>query len=297
MYRTIIVGCDGSAHGLAAARFAAALARRFDANLVVASAYVHTPHVRMDGSALEGLARSEAEQFARQALASVDSGPRARAAIVSGATPAGALHELAEGEGADLLVVGTSERRRIAGTQPGSVTEHVLHHSPCSVVVVPPSGEEPAFRQIGIAMDQGAPARAALATAVALAKGLGDSVAELVLLHANVPEPMFVRPGMELPWATTAETPGWLRDLADATEAPVPIRTVTEAGGLPGVLASGAAEVDLLVMGSRDLSTVRRLVLGSVSTQVVRHAPCPVLVVFERAAARIGDAGATEVTA
>ncbi|HXQ48156.1 MAG TPA: universal stress protein, partial [Thermoplasmata archaeon] len=37
--------------------------------------------------------------------------------------------------------------------------------------------------------------------------------------------------------------------------------------------------IDLLVIGSRGLSTARRLLLGSVSTAMVTHAPCPVLVV------------------
>ena len=35
---------------------------------------------------------------------------------------------------------------------------------------------------------------------------------------------------------------------------------------------------DLIVIGSRGLSGMKRLVMGSVSESVVRHAPCPVLV-------------------
>ena len=39
---------------------------------------------------------------------------------------------------------------------------------------------------------------------------------------------------------------------------------------------------DLLVIGSRGLSAAKRLLLGSVSTAMVTHAPCPVLVVRPR---------------
>lgn len=37
-------------------------------------------------------------------------------------------------------------------------------------------------------------------------------------------------------------------------------------------------DADLIVVGARGLSTVRRLLIGSVSSEVVDHAPCPVLV-------------------
>jgi nucleotide-binding universal stress UspA family protein len=52
--------------------------------------------------------------------------------------------------------------------------------------------------------------------------------------------------------------------------------------GAPGpaiVEASGAERVDMVVVGTRGRSRVERMVLGSVSDHVVRHADCPVLVV------------------
>jgi nucleotide-binding universal stress UspA family protein len=44
---------------------------------------------------------------------------------------------------------------------------------------------------------------------------------------------------------------------------------------------------DLIVMGARGLSAVRRLLLGSVSSEVVDHAPCPVLVARSEAVRRV----------
>jgi nucleotide-binding universal stress UspA family protein len=53
-----------------------------------------------------------------------------------------------------------------------------------------------------------------------------------------------------------------------------PRRRVEEVRG-----AREAEEVDLLVVGAHDRAALGRLLLGSVSEHVARHAPCPVLVV------------------
>jgi nucleotide-binding universal stress UspA family protein len=48
----------------------------------------------------------------------------------------------------------------------------------------------------------------------------------------------------------------------------------------PAIVEAAASEgVDLVVVGTRSRSRVERLVLGSVSDHVVRHAPCPILIV------------------
>ncbi len=54
----------------------------------------------------------------------------------------------------------------------------------------------------------------------------------------------------------------------------------TEAQGDPGaVIVEAAKDADLVVVGSRGLNPVERLLLGSVSSKVVHRAPCDVLVV------------------
>ena len=53
-----------------------------------------------------------------------------------------------------------------------------------------------------------------------------------------------------------------------------------EAYGDPGsAIVHAAKGADLVVVGSRGLSRIERLLLGSVSTKVVQRAPCDVLVV------------------
>ena len=57
----------------------------------------------------------------------------------------------------------------------------------------------------------------------------------------------------------------------------VTVRAVT---GLPAeALLEAAADADLLVVGSRGAGGFKRLLMGSVSTQVAQHAPCPVVMI------------------
>jgi nucleotide-binding universal stress UspA family protein len=73
------------------------------------------------------------------------------------------------------------------------------------------------------------------------------------------------------------ETDEVLDEFAGSQKPPVTVRAVT---GMPvNELLAAAEGADLLVVGARGAGGFKRLLLGSVSTQVTHHAPCPVVVI------------------
>lgn len=59
----------------------------------------------------------------------------------------------------------------------------------------------------------------------------------------------------------------------------VEVERVTRIGSASRALCKVAKGADLLVVGSRGMGGFRGLLIGSVTQQVVGHAPCPILVV------------------
>ena len=135
----VAVGTDGSATAAEAVRMAAAVAGRFDAELVLVSAYSEADQRQMD----RGDADSEVQWSfnpaarLRELLARTEDevrrdGVACRSAIDEG-DPAEVLVRLAEECGADLLVIGNKGmHRRVLGSVPNTVT----HRAPCAVMVV-----------------------------------------------------------------------------------------------------------------------------------------------------------------
>jgi nucleotide-binding universal stress UspA family protein len=137
MFSTVAVGSDGSPTASQAVEAAAEIARRFDAKIVLLSAFRESGEGPSDPSGDEEqwafnpvarlreiLARQE-DQLRRQGLDC--------STLLEEGNPAEVLVRLAEASGADLLVIGNKGmHRRVLGSVPNSVT----HHAPCAVLVV-----------------------------------------------------------------------------------------------------------------------------------------------------------------
>ena len=78
--------------------------------------------------------------------------------------------------------------------------------------------------------------------------------------------------------AAQEETDSVLKDVGEAFQPPsVTVKALT---GIPAEELLYAAEgADMIVVGSRGAGGFKRLLLGSVSTQVTHHAKCPVVVI------------------
>jgi nucleotide-binding universal stress UspA family protein len=78
--------------------------------------------------------------------------------------------------------------------------------------------------------------------------------------------------------AAQQETDGVLEQLGAESRPPqVAVRAVT---GIPAeALLNAAADADMIVVGSRGAGGFRKLLMGSVSSQVTHHAHCPVVVI------------------
>jgi nucleotide-binding universal stress UspA family protein len=143
----------------------------------------------------------------------------------------------------------------------------------------------PLFHRITVAVDGSENSTQALEVAIDLAlRYQGDlsilAVAPLTPLYMPPTEPMI---------ATTV-LPSDLPRYQAIVEAAVKRAEKAGVTAVTGVATDGVVTdeilghleehpTDLLVIGSRGLSAAKRLLLGSVSSAMVNHAPCPVLVV------------------
>ena len=299
MYRRILVGYDGSGGG----RDALALARMLrapDGTVIVAC--VHPASVQNADKRLETLLADAAAQIVAGARMQVHEG-WLEFRTTPGQSPAHGLHVLSEKVGADLVVVGSSTQSEPGRVRAGSTGERLLNGSPCPVAVVPQgfAGESDPPRVIGVAYDGSEEARAALTVGSALAIEFEATVRLIMAI-----------PPLELRWSAAALAGAagdeirqqrheafrqQLAEAADALPADARAATTLVAGRPSEVIADEADKgVHLLVMGSRSYGPIRRVMVGSTAIEMMRAAPCPVIVMPRGTGASHAEVAPTEAT-
>jgi len=287
VYRKVIAGYNGSDEardGLALARL---LTEASSAALLLACAVRRDfPHAPGADEFLR--AQSEAsERLLRKPLAWLPPELQAGIRVVRGRSPAHALHDLAEAEGADLLALGSSHRSRLGRVLAGSTAVQLLHGAPCPVAVAPRGYREhvpelPRVIEVGF---NGMPeSQRALDHASMLAEACH---ATLRVIAVEEPDMFFgyadVPTYGERGDLERSERERLERALAEALERlPASVRAHGSVltGNATAVIAAEAEKgADLVVVGSRGYGPLRRAMLGSVSAGLMRSCPCPVLAV------------------
>jgi len=199
----------------------------------------------------------------------------------------------AKGVPADLLVIGTHGRSGFEQLLLGSVTEKVLRRAPCPVLTVgkvrSPARKGPLFRRILCAADLTQASQQTLDVALSLAT---ENDAQITLLHVMetlsgddtawlyAPAPEARPPRHELVAQARTElrkaVPDPVRIFCEVTE-----RVETGSPWSEILRVAEQMDAELIVMGAHATGAVGRMLFGSTTSQVVRRAHCPVLVIQE----------------
>ncbi|GAA0958294.1 universal stress protein [Virgisporangium aurantiacum] len=287
----VVVGFDASPAGVDAVTLAQAYCRTSGAHLIVATVHPAPAAIspgRVDAEWIADRHRAATEVLGRaRELIGEDADYR----VVASSSAAHGLHDLAEESGAALIVVGSHRQGPEERLFAGSTAERLLSGSACPVAVAPVGMRDrpiTGLSRIGVAYIEEPEAIAALTAAATFAETANTAAARaglrvytVVAAEAEV-LPFGVGRDAERAFLTAARDT--YRSALDAATARLPaglpasghLRT----GDVVEVLAElDATEIDLLYCGSRGYGPLRRVLLGGVSSRLVRRARSPVVVV------------------
>ena len=273
MYSDLIVGFDGSL----AAHDALAFGRRF---ALATGGRPRVVCVRPRGPVEPTL------DIARALIGDV---PGVRFEAVAGTTAARGLCEAAGGAGAALIVLGATHRSSRAAV-PGTTAEAVIHAAPCAVAIAPAGFAERAARRpfglVAAAVDGSGDTERVARIAAGIAEGAGADLRLVSVVDAPYRDGPLYAGAIAYMTVAGARRDAAAAALERAASAAVGVDVRVERRLCEGPLAEEIAlrtrEADLLVIGSRGLGSLGRVVLGAGTGRILRAAACPVLVVPRR---------------
>jgi nucleotide-binding universal stress UspA family protein len=273
MFKNVLVGVDGRLNG----RDAIALARHLtdrDGKLTLAhvrSGELHPAHAITPGMLAEEREASERMLEEQRAAAEL----AANLVSIVAPSPGRGLHEHAEEQNADLLVVGSCSHGLLGRAMLGDDTRAALNGAPCAVAIASAGyAENPVpIANVGVAYNDSPESKAALELARELAAPTGATIHVLEVVTI----PTIAYTGLMPP--AIGDSIEVMVDQANSRLNALPDVEARAVYGLTGEeLAQFGDEVDILMVGSRGYGPVRRLVLGSTSSYLERHARCSLIV-------------------
>jgi nucleotide-binding universal stress UspA family protein len=289
----IMLATDGSKDARAAAAFLKELPFPPSTTLRI-TVVVTLPVFALDGPPIQAFKRSvldEARGIVDEAKAVLAPCGFAIETDVAAGDPKAEIVRLAEEWGADLLVLGARGLGLVKRFLLGSVSYAVARRARCPVLVVKGrprklgsvlvamDGSEDSFRAVRFLQSLGLPRQ----TKVRLL-----SVVEQIRYPSSAPQSVhgqIVRMLKELEAERRGELEKVLEQAASHLDDKITRVTRSTPTGNPAdeiVATADDRDADLVVVGARGLGGMARLLLGSVSERVLRHARCPVLIVKER---------------
>ncbi|WP_166396138.1 universal stress protein [Rubrobacter marinus] len=285
--KKILLAIDGSGDAKLAARIAVDLCAKTGSELHVVHAWRPViPPVVYPGAVPE-VHREPYEAEAREILDAQTSGieeagAEIRCKYLREGPPVDTILDLAVDLGAGLILLGRRGMGRMRRLLLGSVSEGVVHHARCPVLVADGEGSWPPSRVV-LADDASVDAERACELAAAIGKLFG---AAGILVRAYPRRKELVQEG---PFLLTRivddrlEGRGSLnrraRELARILGSQPEVRSVAGEAA-PAIIRAAREDAGpaLIAMGSRGLGPIKRLRLGSVSSKVLRVADGSILI-------------------
>jgi nucleotide-binding universal stress UspA family protein len=144
MFRSIVVGTDGSETAGEAVQQATELASSVGAKIFLVSAYEPTPEGRLRDERAQIPAdlqwmvnpREDVEATLKEGADQIKAAGVDVETLAREGDPADAILDVAEEKGAQLIVVGNKGMTGAKRFLLGSVPNKVSHHAPCSVMII-----------------------------------------------------------------------------------------------------------------------------------------------------------------
>jgi nucleotide-binding universal stress UspA family protein len=284
MYKTIIVGYDGSESSKAALKESSLWVKKHGGRLFLVHAvffdeeeFTNLPAQREHRLELGGKICKTAKQtvMAEDAI-EVES-------LLCEGEPPEVIADVAQGKQADLIALGTYGRKGIRRLLMGSVTAEVILKAACDVLVVKRQCSECTgkYSSLLVSFDGSEYSRKALQRACELVRADHAVLSVLYVIPRYEEMVEFFRTdSIQKSLQREAE-----KIIAEAQkislESGVSIKTHIREGHAADEVISEAQrlENDLIIMGTHGWKGFSKAVMGSTTRRVITHASCPILVV------------------